>query len=84
MMAPRKSHSGVELPFRGYRLAEVLLVLAAITADDTGLWTWWKNSRCKYINLRIDTRDGGFVRIFDRDGHEITLDELKYQYNGRE
>lgn len=41
-------------------------------------WSWAMNSRCKYIELRIDTRDGGCI-IMDRDGERISLDQLKRQ-----
>jgi len=41
-------------------------------------WAWFKNSKCKYISLRIDMRDGGFI-ILDRDDNRISLEELKSQ-----
>lgn len=50
--------------------------LDVIFNDD---WKWINNSRCKYISLRIDTRDGHCV-IYDRHGKPITMNELKYQY----
>lgn len=37
-------------------------------------WTWTRNSACKYINLRIDMRDGAAtMSVTDVDGerHEI-------------
>lgn len=48
----------------------------AIIRDER--WTWALNARCKYITLRIDTRDGHCL-IKDRDGKEITLKELSRQ-----
>ncbi len=42
-------------------------------------WSWIANNRCKYVELRIDTRDGHCV-IRDRHGKPITLDDLRYQY----
>ena len=42
-------------------------------------WKWGKNSRCKYIELRIDTRSGE-CQIKDRDGELISLEQLMYQY----
>ena len=42
-------------------------------------WNWYRNTRCKYINVRIDMRDGHCV-IQDRHGTPISLEELKYQY----
>jgi len=48
------------------------------TKDEFDGWSWIKNGRCKYISLRIDMRDGGFI-ILDRDGNRISLEELKHQ-----
>lgn len=45
-------------------------------------WSWTKNSRCKYINVRIDMRDG-HCYITDREGKEIKLEELQYQYSSK-
>ena len=42
-------------------------------------WQWIKNPSCKYVDLRIDTRDMHCV-IFDRDHNLITLNQLRYQY----
>ena len=42
-------------------------------------WMWPLNSRCKYVTLRLDVRDFHCI-IMDRDGNEITLDELKHQH----
>ncbi len=41
-------------------------------------WTWMKNSRCKYLNIRMDTRDGHCL-ISDRNNERISLDQLRYQ-----
>ena len=41
-------------------------------------WCWTQNWNCKYIDIRIDMRDGGAC-LFGRDGR-ISLDQLKYQY----
>jgi hypothetical protein len=50
------------------------------SAFDMDKWTWLKNSRCKYIEIRIDTRDGGCI-IRDRDGNRISPKQLMYQYS---
>jgi hypothetical protein len=42
-------------------------------------WTWIANSRCKYIDLRIDMRDGATI-LMDRDGNKISIEELTYQH----
>jgi len=44
-----------------------------------GEWSWLRNSRCKYVTVRLDTRAGAHA-LLDRDGHEITLDELRWQF----
>lgn len=51
-------------------------VLEAIRGD----WMWIRNSRCKYVDIRVDTRSMHCV-IYDRDRVRITLDELRYQYS---
>ncbi len=42
-------------------------------------WSWVANSKCKYLNIRMDTRDGHCV-LSDRNGNSLSLDDLKYQY----
>ena len=37
------------------------------------------NTKCKYINLRIDMRDGHCL-IFDKDNNPIELEDLLFQY----
>ena len=63
---------------------EVIAFIKEVTKSDFDFdsepkWNWMRNPRCKYVQLRIDMRDGGFV-ILDRDNQRITFDELKYQY----
>ncbi len=41
-------------------------------------WSWVRNSACKYINLRIDTRDFKCL-LSNRDDQEITLEDLSRQ-----
>lgn len=43
-------------------------------------WSWVKNTRCKYVTIRIDTRRGVYS-IKDRDGREISLGQLFWQYS---
>ena len=73
-----KSASGHDLPWRGYKLSEVLPILQQIASEE---WTWCRKTQAKYITLTMDTRDGGFVRIMNRDGNLLTIDELRYQYS---
>lgn len=42
-------------------------------------WAWSLNTRCKYLNIRLDTRTHHCI-VEDRNGVPITLDELRYQY----
>lgn len=56
-------------------------VLAVIRSHN---WHWYKNNRCKYINVRMDTRShSNLCVIYDRNGNPITLEELKFQEQGR-
>lgn len=53
-------------------LSEVLAIL------NDPRWTWVRNARCKYVDLRVDTRDMKCL-IRDRDGLVITLHDLSRQ-----
>lgn len=51
-------------------------------AEGSNRWSWARNMDCKYVDLRIDMRDGGFVLVA-RDGAEkarISLKMLEWQY----
>lgn len=41
-------------------------------------WSWVRNPKCKYIGLRIDTRDNRCL-IQNRYEEDIGLEELEYQ-----
>lgn len=51
-------------------------------------WSWSRNMNCKYVDILIDMRDGGFV-IRNRTYHartgesteRISLDAVKWQYS---
>lgn len=43
-----------------------------------GKWLWFNNSNCKYIDIRIDMRDGGCI-IKDNNGTRISPEELDKQ-----
>ena len=49
------------------------------SAKRDGSWSWARNMQCKYIDLRIDMRDGHCI-LKDRDGNEIPLSKLEYQH----
>lgn len=58
-----------------YPVNEILEVLY------TKKWVWWKNSRCKYLRLKVNTATK-MCLIFDRKGTEITMEEFKHQAGG--
>lgn len=39
-------------------------------------WSWSRDFSLKYISVKIDMRDGGFL-ILDREGTRIDLDRIK-------
>jgi hypothetical protein len=41
-------------------------------------WWWFKNQRCKYIEVRIDMRSGHCI-IKDQDGVRINPEDLSFQ-----
>ena len=55
-------------------------VIPIIKASRESKWSWVRNPRCKYIELRIDMRDGGCI-IRDRNGTRIDPTELTYQFD---
>lgn len=57
-------------------------VLPVIELMRSGKWVWDENMRCKYVEVRIDTRDGGCI-IKDRHDVRITPAELVKQFYGR-
>jgi hypothetical protein len=57
------------------------LILAIMT--NKYRWSWASNSACKYVNLRIDMRDGSAVMsVIDHDGKSHSIDPklLSRQY----
>lgn len=55
-------------------------VVEVIKASREHNWSWARNTSCKYLNVRIDMRDGGCV-ILNRDGKRISPDQLRWQYS---
>ena len=47
-----------------------------------GEWHWFKNWECKYVDLRIDMRDGGC--LISASGKRIGPDALAWQYDDEE
>jgi hypothetical protein len=45
-----------------------------------GDWCWYKNIGCKYVELRIDMRDGGCI-ICNSEGRRINPEALAWQYS---
>ena len=52
--------------------------LAVIELARAGKWNWCENTQCKYIELRIDMRDGGCI-VKDREGKRIDPETLRKQ-----
>lgn len=62
-------------------LKQVIKTISQLSGNEThedGKWSWGYNSDCKYLDIRIDMRDGGF--ILSGRGGRINLDQLKWQY----
>ena len=64
-------------------LDEVVATVKELSKEDDFTWSWARNWSCKYISIRIDMRDGAFVLV-NGEGERISLDQLKYQYNGED
>lgn len=58
-------------------IQDILKVI--LLAQNSG-WMWYWNTRCKYVELRIDMRDQCAL-IRDREGKLISLEQLQYQYS---
>lgn len=71
MVASNKWHSGSEL-YANIR------ELVRLIADEE--WRWSMNPECKYIDIRIDMRDGGHV-LTNRSGNRISIEGIRWQYD---
>lgn len=56
-------------------------ILPTLKAISRGDWYWGANSRCKYIEIRLDTRDGGCL-LFDRERVRISPEQFAHQSYG--
>lgn len=56
-------------------LKKVFEIVDKANEEDRERWKWI-TSKFKYIELRIDMRDGHFV-LFDRDGNRVSVEELE-------
>lgn len=65
--------------YRGAKISAVLPVLQAIAEGKRDVWSWDRNPQCKYLRFDIDTRDGGYVRIYDRDDNLVSVEEVEFQ-----
>lgn len=52
--------------------------IAVLDQMRAGNWKWYANTKCKYVELRVDMRDGGCV-IKDRNGNRIDPKDLAWQ-----
>lgn len=48
-----------------------------------GAWKWYYNTDCKYVDIRVDMRDGCAIML-DRYGRPIDFDQLRHQYTDEE
>lgn len=53
-------------------------ILPTLKAISRGEWYWGANQRCKYIEIRIDTRDGGCL-LFDSKRVRISPEQFAHQ-----
>lgn len=63
------------LPGRWDSVKDVIEVLQKAMSEE---WSWSINTRCKYIDLKIDMR-GHSCQIRDREGIIISIEKLRYQ-----
>jgi putative alpha-1,2-mannosidase len=54
-------------------------VCAVLSMVSDGSWVWFRNTQCKYIDVRIDMRTGNCI-IKNNDGNRINPSDLTYQY----
>lgn len=64
-------------------ISEVIALIQELSAKYNPKWNWLNSPECKYISLKIDMRDGGFI-IMDREGNRISVEQLSYQWSPRE
>lgn len=57
-------------------------VIPTLKAASDGKWCWTGNSRCKYIELRIDMRTGHCI-LRDSEGNRIDPKTLQHQPDNR-
>jgi hypothetical protein len=43
-------------------------------------WQWHRNTKCKYVSIRVDMRDGCAV-LLDRHGNVIDEQAVRWQYS---
>lgn len=55
-------------------------ILPTLKAISRGEWYWGANSRCKYIEIRLDTRDGGCL-LYDRERVRISPEQFAHQHH---
>lgn len=60
-------------------LDEFINTIKTQSVEDSYDWSWAYNHACKYVDIRVDMRDGGFI-VMDREGRRIDLATLKWQY----
>lgn len=52
--------------------------ISVLNEMKAGKWAWYENTKCKYVDLRVDMRNGGCI-IKDRNGNRIDPKDLAHQ-----
>ena len=67
-------------PHKWISIDNVIKIIMRSKNHNDITWTWFKNQRCRYINLTIDMNDSKCL-LRDKKDHPISLEELRYQHD---
>ena len=56
---------------------ELKTFLGRVLSND---WSWAENTKFKYINIRVDTRNGSFL-VYDDDQNRVDVEQVFWQYS---
>lgn len=59
-------------------LLERIAEIGKLEPSGKGYWSWARNWDCKYLDIRVDMRDGGCI-VKDSKGVRIGMDALNWQ-----
>jgi hypothetical protein len=69
--------------WRGGKLKDFLPILQKIATGDMDEWYWGYNPQCKYISIHMDTRDGDYVSVFERENKILITHEQLEEQRGK-